>query len=139
MSAALPILMRSMRLTTMAKEYELAIARAEAENWGYKRLLTHLFEMEASERLQRKVERLLKESNLPGGKTLASLEEKTLPDKIRRQLPTLLDADFVRRGDNLLCFGLAGRGKTHFVSAVAREWICRHQLQVLFIPAFKLE
>lgn len=56
----------------------------------------------------------------------------------RAKVPALLDADFVRRGDNLLCFGLAGRGKSHFVAAVAREWICRHQLQVLFVPAFRL-
>ena len=53
-------------------------------------------------------------------------------------MPTLLESDFVRRGDNLLCFGLAGRGKTHLVAAIAREWICRHQLQVLFVPAFRL-
>lgn len=138
MSISLPMLMRSMRLTTVAKEYEPTIERAEAENWGYRRFITHLFEMEAGERLQRKVERLLKDSNLPVGKTLATLDEKTLPDKIWRQLPTLIDADFVRRGDNLLCFGLAGRGKTHLVAAVAREWICRHQLQVLFVPAYKL-
>lgn len=57
---------------------------------------------------------------------------------MRRQLPTLLEADFVRHGDNLLCFGLAGRGKTHFVAALGREWIHRHQFQVLFIPAFRL-
>ena len=61
-----------------------------------------------------------------------------LPEKIRRQIPTLLEADFVRRGDNLLCFGLAGRGKTHLAAALGREWIRRHQLQVLFVPAFKL-
>ena len=24
------------------------------------------------------------------------------------------------------------------VAAIAREWICRHQLQVLFVPAFRL-
>ena len=88
--------------------------------------------------MQRKIQRQLKESNLPAGKTIESLDEKKLPDKIRRQLPTLLEADFVRRGDNLLCFGLAGRGKTHLVAAIAREWICRHQLQVLFVPAFRL-
>jgi len=61
------------------------------------------------------IQRQLKDSNLPAGKTLESLDDKKLPDKIRRQLPTLLEADFVRRGDNLLCFGLAGRGKTHLV------------------------
>ena len=137
-SHGLPLLLRAMRLPTIAREHDDAIRRAEAENWGYARFLSYLFEAEANDRLQRKIQRQLKESNLPAGKTIESLDEKKLPDKIRRQLPTLLEADFVRRGDNLLCFGLAGRGKTHLVAAIAREWICRHQLQVLFVPAFRL-
>jgi len=137
-ASALPLLLRAMRLPTIAREHDDAIRRAEAENWGYARFLSYLFEAEGNDRLQRKIQRLLKESNLPAGKTLESLDDKKLPDKIRRQLPTLLEADFVRRGDNLLCFGLAGRGKTHLVAAIAREWICRHQLQVLFVPAFRL-
>ncbi len=137
-ASSLPILLRAMRLPTIAREYDQAIHRAESENWGYKRFLSYLFETEANDRLQRKIARLLKDSNLPAGKSLDSLDAKLLPEKLRRQLPALLDADFVRRGDNLLCFGLAGRGKSHFVAAVAREWICRHQLQVLFVPAFRL-
>lgn len=137
-AASLPLLLRAMRLPTIAREHAEATRRAEAENWGYARFLSYLFEAEANERLQRKIQRQLKEANLPAAKTLESLDEKKLPDKIRRQLPTLLEADFVRRGDNLLCFGLAGRGKTHLVAAIAREWICRHQLQVLFVPAFRL-
>jgi DNA replication protein DnaC len=134
----LPIMLRSMRLPTIAREYEGAVHRAEAENWGYQRFLGYLFEAEANDRLQRKIERQLMESNLPKNKTLESLDEKRLPEKIRRQIPTLLEADFVRRGDNLLCFGLAGRGKTHLAAAIGREWIRRHQLRVLFVPAFKL-
>lgn len=137
-ASGLPLLLRAMRLPTIAREHDQAIRRAEAENWGYARFLSYLFEAEANDRLARKIERQLKDSNLPAGKTLESLDDKKLPDKIRRQLPTLLEPDFVRRGDNLLCFGLAGRGKTHFVAAIAREWICRHQLQVLFISAFRL-
>lgn len=137
-ASSLPILLRSMRLPTIAREYDAAIRRAEAEDWGYQRFLSYLFEAEANDRLQRKIQRQLKDSNLPIGKTLESLDAKILTEKVRRQIPTLLEADFVRRGDNLLCFGLAGRGKTHFVAAIAREWICRHQLQVLFVPAFRL-
>jgi DNA replication protein DnaC len=137
-AASLPILLRSLRLPTVAREHESAITRAEAENWGYNRFLSFLIESEANDRLQRKIQRQLKDSNLPAGKTLESLEQKKLPDKVRRQMATLLEADFVRRGDNLLCFGLAGRGKTHFVAALGREWIQRHQLQVLFTPTFRL-
>ncbi len=135
---SLPIMLRSLNLTTIAREHESAISRAEAEDWGYNRLLSFLVESEANDQLQRKIQRHLKDSNLPTGKTLESLDQKKLPEKIRRQLTTILDADFVRRGDNLLCFGLAGRGKTHFVAAIGREWIQRHRLQVLFTPTFRL-
>lgn len=133
---ALPL--RALTLMTMAREHETVLARAEAENWGYRRFLTYLVENEINERLRRRIERQLKESGLPPGKTLDALEEKKLPEKVRRQLPTLLTGELVRRGDNLLCFGLPGRGKSHFCAALGREWIQRHQLKVLFTPTFKL-
>lgn len=140
MSAAesLAVPLRALSLTTVARDYEDAIGRAEAENWGYRRLLGYLVENELNERLRRKIERQIKESGLPPGKTIDTLEEKKLPDKVRRQLATLLSAELVRRGDNLLCFGLPGRGKSHFCAALGREWIQRYQLRVLFTPTFKL-
>jgi DNA replication protein DnaC len=134
----LPLLLRDLKLPHLAREHAAALARAEAENWGYRRFLLHLVEGEANERLRRKIERQIKESGLPGGKTLGTLDEARLPEKVRRQLPTLLDGELVRRGDNLLCFGLPGRGKSHFVAALGREWVQRHQLTVLFTPTFKL-
>jgi DNA replication protein DnaC len=130
--------LRSLLLMTMAREHEAILARAEAENWGYRRFLSYLVENEVNERLRRRIERQLKESGLPPGKTMETLEEKKLPDKVRRQLPTLLSGERIRRGDNLLCFGLPGRGKSHLAAALGREWIQRHQLKVLFTPTFKL-
>ncbi len=137
-SGALAGPLRSLMLTTMAREHEEILVRAEAENWGYRRFLGYLVENEVNERLRRRIERQLKDSALPPGKTLETLEENKLPDKVRRQLPTLLSGELVRRGDNLLCFGLPGRGKSHLVAALGREWIQRHQLKVLFTPTFKL-
>ena len=130
--------LRSLLLMTMAREHEEILARAEAENWGYRRFLGYLVENEVNERLRRRIERQLKESGLPPGKTLETLDERKLPDKVRRQMPTLVSAELVRRGDNLLCFGLPGRGKSHLVAALGREWIQQHQLKVLFTPTFKL-
>jgi len=97
-----------------------------------------LCESEAQDRRERKVARLLHESGLPDGKTLGNLDEKILPAKIRRLLPTLLEGHFVERAENLLAFGLPGRGKTHFLAALGRELILRHRHPVLFMPTFKL-
>ena len=123
----LALLWRSLGLSTVAAIWEESVARAEQENWGYKRLLQHLAESEEQDRRQRKLGRLLEESGLPNGKTLGNLEEKLLPPKIRRLLPTLLEGHFVERAENLLTFGLPGRGKTHFLAALGRELILRHR------------
>jgi len=97
-----------------------------------------LCEAEASDRRERKRERLLRDSQLPNGKTLGNLKETQLPAKVRRQLPTLLEGGFVERAENILAFGLPGRGKSHFLSALGRELILRLGIPVYFTPTFKL-
>jgi DNA replication protein DnaC len=44
----------------------------------------------------------------------------------------------VNRAENLLAFGLPGRGKTHYVAAIGKELILRYNKSVLFIQTFKL-
>ncbi|HLH57290.1 MAG TPA: ATP-binding protein [Verrucomicrobiae bacterium] len=53
-------------------------------------------------------------------------------------MPTLLEGDFLDRAENVLVFGLPGRGKTHFLCALGRELILRHARSVYFTPTFKL-
>jgi DNA replication protein DnaC len=134
----LPMLLRSFKLPSMVGRYPEMLAAAEQNNWGYRKFLLQLCEAEAADRRERKLDRLLKESGLPAGKTLGTLEESKLPLKIRRQLPTLLDAGFVERAENLIAFGLPGRGKTHLLAALGRELILRHEYAVYFTPTYKL-
>lgn len=134
----LPLVLRSFGLTTMAGMWEQALASAERENWGYVRLMEHLCESEAQDRRERRTHRLLKTARLPDGKTMGNLDEKLLPAKLRRQLATLIEGHFVERAENVLAFGLPGRGKTHFLAALGRELILRHDYPVLFTPTFKL-
>jgi len=135
---ALEMLFREFRLPTMAGRFTEFIESAEAQNWGYRKLLLHLCEAEAADRRERKLERLLRESGLPSGKTLGNLDESKLPAKVRRQLPTLLEGGFLDRAENLLVFGLPGRGKSHFLSALGRELILRQGRSICFTPTFKL-
>ena len=53
------------------------------------------------------------------------------------QLPTLCEGAFVERGDNVLAFGLPGRGKTHLVCALGHELVQRGR-RVFFTPTFAL-
>ena len=56
---------------------------------------------------------------------------------MKRQLPTLCEGGFVDRAENLLAFGLTGRGKTHLMSAIGHELIQRGY-RVVFIAAFRM-
>ena len=134
----LALLLKSFRLGTMAAIYEGTLQQAEQQNWGYRKFLLHLCESEAQDRRQRKLERLLKQSGLPQGKDLGSLEETKLSSKVRRMLPSLLDGGFVQRAENVIAIGLPGRDKSHFLAALGRELILRHHYAVLFVPTFKL-
>ena len=137
-NASVDVLLRSLCLSTMGRQHEALAETAEKESWSYTQYLRNLCEIELSERARRRVERRLRESKLPDGKTMDTLKEKKLPLKVRRQIPRLLEGTFVRRAENVLAFGLPGRGKTHLLSAIARELIIHHDGRVLFIKTFQL-
>src|SRR5438552_5585870 len=130
---ALGLLLKAFRVPTIAEIYERVVKEAEQQGWGYHKFLQHLCEAEAQDRAEQKLERLVKQSGLPGGKTLGNLDEAKLPAKVRRVLPSLLDGGFVTRAENVIALGLPGRGKSHFLAALGRELIVRHQYSVLFL------
>jgi DNA replication protein DnaC len=135
--ASLAILLRALKLPTVARHAEEVARLAEREGWTFERFLHHLVELETAERSRRRIERFLKDSELPPDKTLATINPARVPTKVLKTLPSLCDGGFVERGDNLLAFGLPGRGKTHLVSAIGHELIQRGY-RVLFTPTYAL-
>ncbi|HEB54220.1 MAG TPA: AAA family ATPase [bacterium] len=133
----LAVLLRTLKLPSFSAQHEEVACMAEREGWSFSRYLLQLAEVETSDRSVRRIERLLKQSGLPMDKTLATLDLKRFPAKVRRVLPTLCEGDFVRRAENVLAFGLPGRGKTHCVSAIGHELVQRGH-HVLFTKTFAI-
>jgi DNA replication protein DnaC len=133
----LQVRLRALRLTTAAQVVGEVIQKAQQENWSLETFACELLEQEYDGRRQRRIERLVTEAHLPADKTLATFEQKRLPVKIQRLLPNLCSGDFVDRAENLLIFGLPGRGKTHFAAAVGFELV-QHERHVLFTPTYRL-
>ena len=133
----LDVLLRALRLPSFVACHDEVTSQAETQGWSFDQFLYHLSELELADRERRRTERLLKRSKLPLDKTLDMLDCDRFPDKVRRQIPTLCEGGFVERAENILAFGLPGRGKTHLVCALGHELIARGY-QVLFVPAFKL-
>ena len=135
--AALVLLLRALKLPTMARHADEVAQLAEREGWTFERYLHHLVELEVHERRRRRIARNLKDAELPPDKTLATLNRARLPAKVAKALPALCEGAFVERGDNLLAFGLPGRGKTHLLCAIGHELIQRGY-RVLFTPTYAL-
>ncbi len=133
----LALLLRMLKLPSFAATYEETATRAERGGWTFSQYLRYLCEMEVADRRERRILRQLKQSALPPDKTLATLDMKKLPVKVARQLPNLYDGSIVSRGDNVLAFGLPGRGKTHLVCAIGHELV-RRGYPVLFTPTYLL-
>jgi DNA replication protein DnaC len=134
---SLGLLLRALKLPSFARYAEEIATKAEREGWSFGRYLHHLAELEVQERRRRRIERYLKDSELPSDKTLGTLHRARLSAKVQKMLPVLCEGDFLERGDNVLCFGLPGRGKTHLVCAVGHELVQRGH-RVLFTATFAL-
>jgi len=136
-ATSLAMMMRALKLPAFARYAGEVAQKAEREGWTFGQYLHHLAELEMHERRRRRNERYLKDSDLLPEKTLATLTRSRLTPKIAKMLPTLCEGAFVERGDNLLAFGLPGRGKTHLVCAIGHELIQRGY-RVLFTATFAL-
>ena len=134
---SLGMLLRTLKLPSFSRYAEEVAQKAEREGWTFGQYLHHLAELEVQERHRRRIARYQKSSELPAEKALATLDRAKVPAKVQRQLPTLCEGGFVERGENLLAFGLPGRGKTHIVCAIGHELVQRGY-PVLFTPTYAL-
>ena len=129
--------LHALRMPTAVQIVEDLLATGLQEDWSLETFLAELLEQEIEGRSQRRIERLQKASHLPVGKTLANFDQEQLPLRLRRLLSQLCTGEFVDRAENLLVFGLPGRGKTHFSAAVGHELVHLGR-SVLFTPTYRL-
>lgn len=115
--------LKEIRLPTVRECFEEEAFRAQQESFGYERYLFELVERECEVRRNHRIDRYSGESHLPLEKNLATFEMKVLPQKVRQQVNTLLEGDFLKRRENVLAFGNPGTGKTHLLCAIGQELI----------------
>ncbi len=135
--AGLAVKLRALKLPSFVTHHAELAGRAETEGWPFDRFLDGLADLELEERTRRRIARVLKAAHLPADKTLATLELARLPAAVKRQLPTLCEGGFIERAENILAFGLPGRGKTHVLAAIGHELVQRGY-RVVFVAAFRL-
>jgi DNA replication protein DnaC len=134
---SLDMMLRALKLPSFHSCHEEVAIQSERQGWSFGQYLHQLCELELSERERRRIERFSKASHLPFDKTLERFQMDKVPVKVKRQVPTLCEGGFVERAENVLAFGLPGRGKTHLLCAIGHELIHRGY-RVLFVPTYQL-
>jgi len=134
----------SERITELLAVFKLPTAAREMtprlRSAGHGELLPSLLEvleLEAGDRRERRVERLLRASKLPPGKTFATLDDKRFPPILAQKLRELARGDFVEQTTNVLAFGLPGVGKSHACCALGHALVASGR-SVLFTPTYAL-
>jgi len=123
-AATLPLLLRQLRLPTMAGCCEEITERAITHGWSVPETLATLCEYELAERERRRLERHLKEARLPSGKTLEAFDFQAIGGADRNQLSALAcDTGWIDQARNLLLFGPSGVGKSHLAAAISHALI----------------
>lgn len=123
-AAALPVLLRQLRLPTIAGCWQDISEHAYEQGWSIPHTLATLCEYELAERERRRLARHLKESRLPAGKTLERFEFDAVTGVDRTQLSRLAcNTDWAEAAHNILLFGPSGVGKSHLAAAIGHTLI----------------
>ncbi len=136
--ATLPVLLKELKLTSMATRWESLAQKALDEQWLPQQYLVELCEQEAAERYQKRLQRYLREAQLPPGKQLGSFDFTATEGIKQNQLNALIQQpQWVKRAENVLLFGASGVGKTHLACAISYA-LLEQGVRVKFISATQL-
>lgn len=115
--------LRQLHLSTMGEHVHVHAGLATNEGWPYDRYLLELCELELAERHRKKIERLMRISNLPREKTAESFDTNRIGLIVARKWEMLKTGEFLARKENVLAFGNPGGGKSHLICALGQELI----------------
>ena len=121
----LELRLKALHLPSFLSHYLELAERAVAEGWSHVRYLAELVTLEANERADRRITRLMKDAKLPRDKTAATLDLNRFAAPIRGQIRQLMRGEFVAGATNICLIGRPGTGKSHVMAALGRSLVER--------------
>lgn len=128
--------MKQMRLTGMARAFNLTIESGKNEKFTPDEMISHLIESEWDERYNRKLDRTVHAARF---RYKASPEEIVFDDNRvdKNQVLRLADCEFIKRHENIIITGSTGIGKSFLASALGHQ-ACALGNRVLYQHSTKL-
>lgn len=120
----LSLLLKALRLPYIHQQWQELERQALQQGWTHAQFLLAVCEHEATQRYQTRVERALKDAQLPPAKAFSNFDFARCATFNPAQVMQLAqDKAWLKRGDNLLLFGPSGVGKTHLAGAIGRALV----------------
>lgn len=128
--------MRHLRLSGMARAFQLTLDSGKNEKFTADEMLTHLVEAEWDDRYNRKRDRSVRSAKF---RYKASVEQISYDNNRldKNQIQRLADCDFIKRKENIILIGSTGIGKSYLASALGHQ-ACSLGYRVLYQHSTKL-
>jgi DNA replication protein DnaC len=133
----LPILLRELRLPTVAANYRKFAHEAAQTGQSHEEYLLALLEQEASQREINRRKRRLREARFPVLRTLDEFDFAAVPSLNRTKVLDLFRGEYITRCENVALIGSIGTGKTHIATALGVA-ACEQNQRVRFYTAVSL-
>ena len=117
--ASLPILLKELKLAGFIQHWEEQAQKALDEQWLPQQYLAELCARENALRYHRRLQRYLRESQLPPAKQLSQFNFTDAQGISEPQVTALAQQPhWVKQAENILLFGASGVGKTHLACGI---------------------
>lgn len=121
----------TLRVPVTADQLDAALSDAAKGGRSHLEFLHRLLTDQAGLRRQRSIERRLKDAHFREMKPLSEFDWSFNPSIPRTQIETLLEGDFIRRGQNLVFVGQSGLGKSRLMQNIGQA-ACAAGYRVLY-------
>ncbi|KPA10287.1 IstB-like ATP-binding protein, partial [Candidatus Magnetomorum sp. HK-1] len=102
--------LKELKLSTMAKNYEVLVRQALESKWSYDEFLLELTQRELSARSENRLKRRLREAKFPLMKTLENFDYEAAPDLDVRLIQDLKRCEYISQKRNVILLGKSGTG-----------------------------
>jgi DNA replication protein DnaC len=132
--ARLPILLRQLKLPTVATSYRRLANEAATAGQPYEEYLLTLLEQEVAQRDVNRRKRRIQDARFPRLHTLDEYDFSLMPDLPQPKIIQLARGDFINQAENVVFVGGIGTGKTHLSISIGLS-ACQLGKRVRFFTA----
>ena len=113
--------LRSLTLSTMARELEVHLRQAKETGIGYEEFLLELTRVELQARAENRLKRRVREAKFPLFKPMETFDFNVVPDLDLRMFRELASCGYIKERRNIIFLGRSGAGKTHLATSLGIE------------------